>query len=302
MGNEKAGQRERGGKPLLGDTVPTRSAPHQVAPLFPLLVGTVVFVVFYVWPLCHLIGTSLRWTDLSLEGYRKMLEEPVYLKIIGNTLKISMLVTACCLLVGFPYALFLSRLRGRARGAMMAIAMLPIFVNPLAIICAWTIILQRHGLVNESLHGLGLISSPLPLCYNLFSVCLVMTYLLFPLVVLPCFANLSRLDRRLVAAARNLGANRMQVFVHVELPVCVRALVTGALIVFALSLGYFVTPALLGGRRETMISMIIAERFNVLFDWQFGAALSVVLVLVIGALLLLGSAVVQVWKRHESIG
>jgi len=271
-------------------------------PSFPIWAGFLLFVMFYVWPLLTLVGTSVNWTELSGSSYAKVFGERVYLSILANTARISSIVAVSCILIGFSYAVFLSRLRGTIRQAAFILGVLPILVNPLAIICAWRIVLERHGILNSALIGSGLASTPLSLCYNLFSVVLVMTYLLFPLVMLPCYGAISRLDQNLVAAAKNLGAGSLQIFLYVELPACLPGVIAGGLLAFVLALGYFVTPALLGGRSETMISMIIADRFNVLLDWQLGAALSVMLLLMVLVSLVTGRIIVRLWERHHTLG
>jgi len=259
--------------------------------------GILLFAVFYVWPLVNLTGTSVGWEKISFHGYVKAIKEPVYREVILNTLRISLLVTIFCLLVGYPYAKLLSYLQGTTRKVAYVIAVLPIFVNPLAVICAWRIILERYGLVNRLLLTLGLVNEPIALCYNIFSVTLVMTYLLLPFVVLPCYAAIASLDRSLLAAAQNLGASTLQIFLRVELPLCMPSIATGALLAFVLALGYFVVPAVLGGSGETMISMLIARQFNILFDWELASSLSVLLGLSVIILLTVGLTLVQLWER-----
>ena len=158
------------------------SAPYG-APSFPLWAGVLLFLVFYVWPLLTLVETSVDCGAGFGKGYVRVFQDRGYLPIIANTIKISSLVAVCCILVGVPYAVLLSRLRGVARQATFIAGLLPVFVNPLAVICAWRIILERHGIANSALVEWGLTPAPLPLCYNLFSVILVMTYMLFPLVI-----------------------------------------------------------------------------------------------------------------------
>jgi putative spermidine/putrescine transport system permease protein len=151
---------------------------------------------------------------------------------------------------------------------------------------AWMVLLGRRGLVNEGLQGLGLTDSPLPLLYNRLGVTIGMVHVLLPFMVLPIYSVMKGIDVELLKAAQNLGANRRQAFLRVYLPLSRSGLATGCLVVFVTALGFFVTPALLGGRGDMMIAMLIDVQVSQLLDWGLGSALAVVLFAVTAAILL----------------
>jgi len=252
-----------------------------------ILVPIFVLMLFFIVPIAQIISSSFLSPSLTLDNYVRIFSSSVYLEVIWITLRISLVVTFSCLLIGYPFALFLHKLQPKTRKALMVLAILPLWINPLAFIQGWRIILQREGIVNRILMEAGIIVEPLQLIYNLFAVSLVMVYLLVPFMTLPIYASLKQLDLNLVKASQNLGASPFQTFRRVIFPMTLSGVQTGMLLVFILAMGYFVTPTLLGGRSELVISRVIDEQINRLFNWGFGSALTVLLFLVIITLFLI---------------
>ena len=242
--------------------------------------------VFFVYPIGRLFYASLFTPALSLGSYAKLGSSPVYLKVFVNTFEISATVTLIALLLGYPLAFLLATAGRRAAGLMLIGIVLPLWTSVLVRTYAWMVLLGRRGLVNEGLQTLGLTDAPLPLLYNRLGVTIGMVHVLLPFMVLPIYSVMKGIDVDLLKAAQNLGANRRQAFLRVYLPLSLSGLATGCLVVFVTALGFFVTPALLGGRGDTMIAMLIDVQVSQLLDWGLGSALAVVLFAVTAAILL----------------
>lgn len=242
-----------------------------------------VLAVFFVLPLAK-VGlwsvTDAKVGGLTLVYYVRAVMENIYLRVILNTFRISLYVTLVCLLLGYPVAYLLASVPRRVGNLLMIFVVLPFWVSLLVRLYAWIVILQKTGLVNGTLLRLGLVEQPLPLLYNLTGVVVGMVHVLLPFMILPLYSVMKGIDPSLMAAARNLGGTPAQAFRRVFLPLTYPGIGAGMLIVFMLSIGYFVTPALLGGLKETFIAQLIEQQVNVLIDWHFAAALSVLLLLV----------------------
>ncbi len=242
--------------------------------------------VFFVYPIGRLFYASLLTPALSLDSYTKLGSSPVYLKVFVNTFEISATVTLIALLLGYPLAFLLATAGRRSAGLMMVGIVLPLWTSVLVRTYAWMVLLGRRGLVNEGLQTMGLTDAPLPLLYNRLGVTIGMVHVLLPFMVLPIYSVMKGIDVDLLKAAQNLGANRLQAFLRVYLPLSLSGLATGCLVVFVTALGFFVTPALLGGRGDTMIAMLIDVQVSQLLDWGLGSALAVVLFAITAAILL----------------
>jgi len=241
--------------------------------------------VFFVYPIGRLFYTSLFTPTFSLASYARLGSSPVYLKVFVNTFVISVTVTLIALLLGYPLAFLLATARRQAAGLMLVAIVLPLWTSVLVRTYAWMVLLGRRGLLNEGLQTLKLTDAPLPLLYNRLGVTIGMVHVLLPFMVLPIYSVMKGIDVDLLKAAQNLGANRRQAFLRVYLPLSFPGLATGCLVVFVTALGFFVTPALLGGRGDTMIAMLIDVQVSQLLDWGLGSALAVVLFAVTAAIL-----------------
>lgn len=197
--------------------------------------------------------------------------------IILRTLWTSGLVTFWCLLIGLPYAMVTASVSGWKRGLLLAAVLLPLWTSLLVRTAAWMIILQENGIVNQALMGLGLTSSPITMIYNRFGVVLAMTHVLLPFMVLPIYSVLLTVPRNLMPAAASLGAHPVRAFLRVLLPLSLRGIVSGALLVFMSAIGYYITPALVGGAADQMIASVIAFYATESANWSMAAALGLVL-------------------------
>ncbi|MBV0893010.1 ABC transporter permease [Paracoccus sp. Z118] len=197
--------------------------------------------------------------------------------IILRTLWISAIVTLCCLLIGLPYAMIAASVTGWKRAVMIAAVLLPLWTSLLVRTAAWMIILQESGIINQVLMGIGIISDPLVLIYNRAGVVIAMTHVLLPFMVLPIYSVLLTVPGNLMSAAASLGAHPVRAFLRVLLPLSLRGMISGMLLVFMSSIGYYITPALVGGASDQMISSVIAFYATQSANWSMAAALGLIL-------------------------
>ncbi|WP_425353872.1 ABC transporter permease [Ancylobacter gelatini] len=197
--------------------------------------------------------------------------------IFGRTFWIAGLVTLFCVLIGYPYALLIAASTGTTRAILLAAVLLPLWTSLLVRTAAWFILLQEQGLINGFLLSTGVIASPLALIFNRTGVVIAMTHVLLPLMVLPIYSVLVTIPTNLMPAATSLGAHPLRAFVHVMLPLSLRGVVSGMLLVFMTAVGYYITPALVGGAGDQMISAIIAFYSTQTANWSMASALGMVL-------------------------
>ena len=197
--------------------------------------------------------------------------------IMIRTFVTAALVTLACILIGLPYAMVAASVEGWRRQILLGAVLLPLWTSLLVRTAAWYIVLQDNGLINAALKGLGLTSTPIPLMFNRLGVIIAMTHVLLPFMVLPIFSVLIAIPRNLMPAAASLGALPLRAFLHVLLPLSMRGVVSGALLVFMAALGYYITPALIGGANDQMISSVIAYYATAAANWGMAGALGLVL-------------------------
>ena len=261
-------------EPAPGRALP-RLLPRGLGFTLPLLA---LLLVAFGLPLAGVALRSLGSAgDPTLEYYRTLISSPVYLQILGNTFVIAAMVTAATSVLGYPLALWIAQLGPRGRLIALTLVVLPFWTSILVRTYAWIIILGQRGVVNETLLGLGLVGSPLQLIYNELGVTIGMVHVLLPFLVLPLTAAMLSFDQRLLRAAASLGARPHSVFLRIYFPLTVPALAAGGILVFILSLGFFVTPALLGGGQVSMIATVLDTFINRLPRWELASALSMVL-------------------------
>lgn len=204
-------------------------------------------------------------------------DQRIYLEVLARTLGVAAAVTGLCLVMGFPVAVLLTRVQGRAADWLMALVMLPFWTSLLVRTAAWVVLLQREGLLNSALKSLGLIDAPLDLIYNRTGVLVAMTHVLLPFMILPLYNVLKGLPLNYLRAASSLGAPPVTVFFKVYLPLAAPGIASGALMVFIMALGYYITPALVGGGGDQMLSYFIAKYTTETGNWGMAAALGLVL-------------------------
>ena len=258
------------------------------------LPGALWLSIFFLLPLLFVLAASFMSRDtagapilpLTLEHYTRSFGP--FAPVLWRSLKIALYTTLWCLLLGYPLAFFIgTRTRPRWRLVLLFMVLLPFWTNFLVRTYALQTLLGREGPVNASFINLGLIAAPLQLLNTPFAVILGLVYGFLPFMVLPIYASVERLDRRFVEAAFDLGANDLQTFWRVILPLTLPGVVAGSALVFIPAIGAFVTPDLLGGTRGLMIGNLVARQFGRAANVPLGSALSMVLM----GLVLLGVTV-----------
>jgi putative spermidine/putrescine transport system permease protein/spermidine/putrescine transport system permease protein len=246
-----------------------------------------LILVIMVIPVGWLFWLSLLDRDgaLSLENYERMLASASYARIFRNTFEISIFTTAICIVIGYPLAYLMSQLPRRAANLCLIAVLLPFWTSLLVRTYAWLVLLQRQGLINAWAIDLGLWSEPVKLVHNLTGTLIGMVHIMLPFLVLPVYGAMRSIDPDYVKAASNLGATPTQAFWLVFAPLSLPGLFAGTLIVFVLCLGFFVTPAILGGGTVIMVSMQIASNIELFYNWGASSALGVVLLLLTFAIL-----------------
>lgn len=227
---------------------------------------------------------GIDWSAPTLENFRRALD-PLYLSIFLDSAAIAGLATLLALIIGYPAAYAISRAPAERQTALLFLAMLPFWTNYLIRTYAWIVLLNPAGLINNILIGAGLVTEPLPLLYNEFAVVLGLVYSYTPFVILAIYSSLQRLDPSFAEASRDLGASAATTFFRITLPLTAAGVAAGAVFVFVLSIGNFVTPDLLGGGKFQMVGNLIYDQFLSARDWPFGATLSALLIAVMMALL-----------------
>jgi putative spermidine/putrescine transport system permease protein len=246
----------------------------------------VFLAVLYLVPVMLLMAQSFEGG--TLDHYRKALTDGLYVRVLSDTLLIAVCVSVLCLVFAYPLAYALTIVPAPWPAVGMALVLLPFWTSILVRTYGWMVLLGRNGLVNRALSAAGWIDTPLPLLNNWIGVLIGMTHVLLPYMVFPLYASMRRMDRNLLAAAEGLGASGLQVFVRVFVPLTLPGVLAGVTLVFVLSIGFFITPALLGGGKVPMVAVLIEQQVHMFLNWGFAAALSVVLLaatLVVYALL-----------------
>lgn len=235
---------------------------------------------WFLWGSLAELGTFAE----VMEEMRAVLGSRAVLGAIVNTNWIALVVTLLVLLIGYPVAYALSRARGLAFTLILICIVLPYFTSVIVRTYAWMVLLGRNGLINQVLLGTGLIGEPLDLLYNRLSVIIGMTYVLLPYMVLTLYAAMKAVDPSLLRAAEGMGASPVMVFLRVFLPLTRHGVMAGSLIVFILAIGFFVTPALMGGPGDVMIAMLIEREVELTQNWPVAAMMTIVLLAVTLAL------------------
>ena len=216
-------------------------------------------------------------------------DQRLFLSLIWRTLAIALSVTAICLVMGFPIAFLLAHVDGALRNALLILVLLPFWTSLLVRTAAWIVLLQSEGIVNTALIGLGVIDEPVRLIYNRVGVLIVMSQVLLPFMILPLYAVMSGIPRSHMRAAQSLGGRPFFAFRRVYLPQTLPGVAAGTLLVFMLAMGYYVTPALVGGGGDQMLSYYIAFYANETINWGLAAALGTVLMAIVLVLFLVYS-------------
>ena len=231
--------------------------------------------------------------DFSMENYARITESALYRRTFVVTFQISISVTVICVLLGYPLCYWLTRMPDRTAGILMVFVLVPFWTSILVRTYAWLVLLQRKGIINSSLIKLGVIDEPLQLAHNLTGSIIGMVHVMLPFLILPLYATMRSIDTDLVRAAVSLGSSPRGAFWRVFAPMSLPGLFAGIVLVFIMSLGFFVTPALLGGGRVQMLAQRIESTITVYSNWGAASALGVVLLML---------ALAMIWLMNRVFG
>jgi ABC-type spermidine/putrescine transport system permease subunit I len=257
---------------------PGAAAWRALWPLLPLLafLGLVV-----VGPLLRVLTwglvPALAPTAPTQAPWAEIAATPLYRDALVRTFRLSLTVTLVCLVLGYPVAYALARIRGWGGHVLLALVVAPFWISVLARSFTWMVLLQRQGIVNRALLALGLVTEPVPLVYNEIGVHVGMIHVLLPYMILSLYGAMRAIDPQLLRAAAGLGASEWQAFRRVWWPLSRAGVAGGSLLLFVVALGFFVTPALLGGGKVTTLAMLIEAHVSQAQDWPLAAALGLVL-------------------------
>lgn len=271
--------------------------------------GLLWFFIFFLLPLSvifiYAVTTGTLFSGepikLTLENFVVIFQKKHYLTILLRSLKISFFTTVCSIIISYPVAFYLAK-RTRFDKVLVVVLMIPFWVNYLIRTFAWKLILSENGILNQFLVWLGVIDKPLRILYSQTSVLLGLIYTFTPMMVLPLYASLLRIDDSLIEASLDLGASRIRSFFDVTFRLSLTGIFAGTLLVFIPVMGTFAIPAILGGTDSVMIGNLIENQFSIVGDWNFGSAFTLALAVLSIALVLFYSRIFgleSIYKRRE---
>jgi putative spermidine/putrescine transport system permease protein len=242
--------------------------------IFPLLV---YLIFFYAYPVLQMISRSFYDPTWTLKHYAEFFKSPSFSQIMFNTFSIAFWVTLLSLVLGYPIAYLLTIVSARTSQVLVLFIVIPFWISTLVRTYAWMVLLGRNGILNQVLMKVGLLSAPLPLMHNRLGVFVGMLNVLLPFMILPLYSVMKGIDRNLVKSAQILGAPPWKSFLKVFFPLSLPGVAGGGLLVFIIALGFFITPAILGGPKDMMISILIQSQVEDFLHWGFASALATIL-------------------------
>lgn len=266
-----------------------------VLPAFLLLMG------FYVAPIIKVLLISFTDPEPGLQNYERLFTSASVQRVILTTLRICLITTVLALLLGYALAYAITKARPDAKRWWLLAVLVPLWISVLVRAFAWVTLLRRQGLVNNTLMEIGIIQEPLQLVWNELGIIIGMVHYMVPFAVLPMLASMQEIDPRLLAAARGLGASRREVFLRIFLPLSKPGVIAAAVLVFIFSLGFYITPAILGGGKTLMVAEWISLQILDLIRWGLGTMMAAMLVLTILVTLAIFSRLVDL-KRVFGMG
>jgi putative spermidine/putrescine transport system permease protein len=266
-----------------------------ILPAFLLLLG------FYVAPIVKVLLISFTDPEPGLQNYERLFTSASVQRVILTTLRICLITTVLALLLGYALAYAITKASPQAKRWWLLTVLVPLWISVLVRAFAWVTLLRRQGLINNTLMEIGIIQEPLQLVWNELGIIIGMVHYMVPFAVLPMLASMQEIDPRLLAAARGLGASRREVFLRVFLPLSKPGVIAAAVLVFIFSLGFYITPAILGGGKTLMVAEWISLQILDLIRWGLGTMMATMLVLTILVTLAIFSRLVNL-KRVFGMG
>jgi putative spermidine/putrescine transport system permease protein len=252
---------------------------HRFKQTWLLYPALALLVLFFILPTLDVVRASVFDPEFTLKHLERFFTRSVYVEVVLRTVRVAVVVAVLCTLVGYPAAYFISSRPRQQQFPLMFLVFVTMWTSVLIRSYAWIAVLGREGLVNTLMMALGLVNGPQKLLYTSTTVVVAMVQIMLPLQIVTCYGAMVEIDRGLLKAARVLGARPWQAFVQVYLPLSMDGVRTAALIVFMLAMGFFITPALLGGRGDLLLGNLIEQQVGQL-EWGFASAMALVLLLV----------------------
>ncbi len=258
------------------------------------LIPVIVYVALLIaLPLLYILLISFFKSDsyggmittFTIQNYIEVFDQ-VYINVFLKSILIAGLTTFICILISYPFVLAVSHKKPRTQKILMTLVMVPFLTNSLIRMYGWLVLLRKSGVINQVLLGTGVIHESLSLMYNMSGILIGMTYTLLPFMILPLYSSVSTIDPSLLEAASDLGASKIKTFFKIIVPQTLPGLFNGSLMVFTPALGYFFIVDILGGGKIMILGNLIKNQFLTARNWPFGAAISIVLVLITSLLIL----------------
>lgn len=249
-------------------------------------------IIFILLPNILVLITSFLQSDsnklinfsFSFDSYKRLID-PLYLQVMWNSLKMSGIATIICLVIGYPFAFIIARSQARYRAILLFMVILPFWTNSLIRIYGMKLFLGFKGILNNSLIFMGIIDKPIRILNTEVAVIIGLVYILLPFMILPLYSAIEKLDLRLIEAAKDLGANNIQRFMRIILPMTMPGIIAGCLMVLLPAMGMFYVADLLGGARVLLVGNVIKSEFLISRDWPFGSTISIALTILMALML-----------------
>ncbi|MFC0272649.1 ABC transporter permease [Metabacillus herbersteinensis] len=245
-----------------------------------LLPGVLFLTIFMIIPIFLTIGSTVNnESGFTIQGYIDFFQDRYFIGILLTTLRVSMITTIICILLGFPAAYYISKLGSRKKAIMLLLTIFPLLTSPVVRSFSWMVIIGRNGVLNNLLMSVGLIEEPLDILYTPTAIIIGLVHLFLPLIIVTLVGVMENIESDLLKAAESLGASRLAVFSKVVIPLCVPGLVIGSILVFVGSFTAYTTPALLGGKQR-VISTFLYQNAITLNDWNLASIVATIMIVV----------------------
>ena len=252
--------------------------------VLPIIIYTTFLIAL---PILYIFVISLFKSDsyggmistITFQNYIELFDS-VYVKVFLQSSLLAIVTTIICILISYPFVLAISHKSKKTQQILMTLVMVPFLTNSLIRMYGWIVLLRKSGIINNLLLGLNIIEEPISLMYNIFGIIIGMVYTLLPFMILPLHSSVSTIDKSILEAASDLGANKWNIFKKIIFPQTLPGLFNGALMVFTPALGYFFIVDILGGGKMMILGNLIKNQFLTARNWPFGAAISVFLIVI----------------------
>lgn len=270
-------------------------------PYLFLLPGIVLLLFFLFLPLVSVLWPTIFPDGLSLSAYIEFFKDEYYMEILMRTIRIALIATLVCALMGVPTSYFISRCSKKWKGVLIAVSMFPMLTNSVVRSFAWINILGKNGVINKILMALGMIQEPIGMLYTEFSVLMGTIYLFLPIMIMTLVGVMDNIDNDLMEAAESLGASKLLSFIKVVLPLSIPGIITGAVLVFTGALTAYTTPQLLGGNKSLVLATFIYQRAMTLNDWTGAGVIAFVMIIItLIVMKVLNAVAARLDRRGES--